>query len=71
MPVAEKTYPEDMDGPDEIVSEEQKLMYPDTRVVPFHYTHPVTGQEFAEQDLRAPVYGEAAKHAKPTIKLED
>ncbi len=36
-------YPEDPDGPDEI-SDSDWRMWPDTRVLPFHYPHPVTGR---------------------------
>ncbi|TMC13293.1 MAG: nuclear transport factor 2 family protein [Chloroflexi bacterium] len=36
-------YPEDPDGPDEIAADDWR-MWPDTRVLPFHYPHPVTGQ---------------------------
>jgi SnoaL-like protein len=35
-------YPEDPYGPDEIVGDWQ--MFPETRTVPFHYPHPVTGR---------------------------
>jgi hypothetical protein len=36
-------YPENPDGPDEI-SDEDWRMWPETRVLPFHYPHPVTGE---------------------------
>jgi SnoaL-like domain len=36
-------YPEDPDGPDEIGDGDWR-MWPDTRVLPFHYPHPVTGR---------------------------
>jgi hypothetical protein len=38
-----KTFPEDPHGPDELLPEPQKV-WPETRVVPFHYPHPVTGK---------------------------
>jgi SnoaL-like protein len=36
-------YPEDPHGPDEI-SDSDWRMWPDTRVLPFHYRHPATGR---------------------------
>jgi hypothetical protein len=36
-------YPDDPDGPDEITESDWR-MWPDTRVFPFHYPHPVTGR---------------------------
>jgi len=38
-----RTYPEDPHGPDELLGEVPKT-WPETRVIPFHYPHPVTGQ---------------------------
>jgi hypothetical protein len=38
-----KTYPEDPNGPDVLLGEPPKV-WPHTRVVPFHYPHPVTGK---------------------------
>ena len=38
-----KLFPEDPRGPDELVSE-VPATWPRTRVVPFHYPHPVTGK---------------------------
>lgn len=43
--VASTTYPEDPVGPDEIRSGGHK-MFPETDVVPFHYPHPVTGEQW-------------------------
>ena len=42
----EKCWPEDKWGPDELVA--GKVVWPDTRVVPFHYVHPVTGAKIGE-----------------------
>ena len=38
------TWPEDPKGPDELLPE-VPATWPDTRIVPFHYAHPVTGKE--------------------------
>jgi hypothetical protein len=38
-----KTYPEDPYGPTELTNATPKF-WPHTRVVPFHYPHPVTGE---------------------------
>lgn len=43
-------------APDELLKHDERL-WPDTRVVPFHYPHPVTGGQVAEADLRAPPLG--------------
>jgi SnoaL-like protein len=43
-PFFAKAFPEDPFGPDEIVTEPQPVMWPDTSVLPFHYAHPVTGE---------------------------
>ena len=43
----EKTYPDDPNGPDELLPS-PPLTWPDTRVVPFHYPHPVTGSMWSE-----------------------
>jgi hypothetical protein len=43
LPSLDKTYPDDPLGPDELVAGSAKR-WPNTRVVPFHYPHPVTGQ---------------------------
>lgn len=39
----DKTWPEDPRGPDELVADAPPA-WPHTRVVPFHYPHPVTGE---------------------------
>lgn len=38
-----RTYPEDRFGPDELAPDTANGWWPNTRVVPFHYPHPVTG----------------------------
>jgi hypothetical protein len=45
------------------------MLWPDTRVVPFHYEHPVTGDEIAEDDLRAPHFGKDPSTSTPALKL--
>ncbi len=69
VPFPTKTYPEDPQGPDKIVAGDQHMLWPDTRVVPFHYTHPVTGQQVKDEDLQAPVFGTDPKDAAPALKL--
>ncbi|EJT79458.1 hypothetical protein GGTG_04542 [Gaeumannomyces tritici R3-111a-1] len=70
VPFLSTKYPEDPSGPDEVTPEEQRMLWPDTRVVPFHYRHPITGEAVKEEDLRAPVYGTDVKLAKPALNLE-
>ena len=67
IPWPTKTFPEDPMGPDELL--EQKLLWPDTRVVPFHYPHPVTGEEVRSDDLRAPKYGEHVDTSEPALSI--
>ena len=43
IPPLTKTYPDDPNGPDELKGEVPNA-WPKTRVVPFHYPHPVTGK---------------------------
>ena len=62
------TYPDDPFGPDELI--EQKMLWPDTRVVPFHYPHPTTGKQVADDDLRAPHYGQDVYTAPPALSLQ-
>jgi hypothetical protein len=40
---AKNLYPGDPSGPDEL-TEEKPWLWPDVRLVPFHYPHPVTGR---------------------------
>jgi hypothetical protein len=44
VPNASVTYPEDPDGPDELLADPPRL-WPDTTTFPFHYRHPVTCEE--------------------------
>ncbi|PVH98424.1 hypothetical protein DM02DRAFT_729860 [Periconia macrospinosa] len=67
VPFMSKTYPEDPMGPSELL--EHPMMWPDTRVVPFHYTHPATGEQVADDDLRAPHFGEDASTSLPPLVL--
>ena len=67
IPWPTKTYPEDPLGPDELL--DQKMLWPDTRVIPFHYPHPTTGNRVAENDLRAPKYGQDVGTAEPPLSL--
>lgn len=57
-------------GPDELLKHDERL-WPDTRVVPFHYPHPVTGEQVDEADLRAPPLGGDPQVAKPARVIED
>ncbi|KAM5353444.1 hypothetical protein ACJ41O_000094 [Fusarium nematophilum] len=70
VPFPKKTFPEDAVGPDEIVAEDQRMLWPDTRVVPFHYEHPVTGEKVKDGDMRAPAFGDDAKDSLPALRLE-
>lgn len=67
VPFDTVTFPENATGPDQIV--EQLMLWPDTRVVPFHYPHPVTGKQVDEDDLRAPGYGEDVSTSLPALTL--
>lgn len=44
MKGVEKCFPDDPLGPDEIVTV-GKEVWPETRILPFHFLHPVTGEE--------------------------
>ena len=48
MPLT-RTWPEDPRGPDRLVPTTPKS-WPDTRVVPFHYPHPVTGKPWRDDE---------------------
>jgi SnoaL-like protein len=43
VPPFSKTYPEDPNGPDELISRCASF-WPENELVPFHYLHPVTGK---------------------------
>lgn len=45
------------------------MLWPDTRVIPFHYPHPVTGQQVKDDDLRAPHYGQDVSTSEPPLTL--
>ena len=49
VPFATKTYPEDPTGPDELCPPE-RVLWPDTDTLPFHYPHPVTGKKIGMKD---------------------
>jgi hypothetical protein len=66
IPFMNSTYPEDPFGPDELVRE--SMLWPDCRVVPFHYKHPVTGNQVDQDDLRAPLWGEDVSTSKPALE---
>lgn len=38
-----ETYPDDPNGPDEIIAD--WTLFPDTTTFPYHYAHPITGAE--------------------------
>lgn len=43
-PNPKATYPDNPNGPDELITNPAPVLWPDTDVVPFHYPHPVTGK---------------------------
>ena len=67
VPFLSKTYPEDPNGPDVLC--DHPMLWPDTRVVPFHYKHPVTGEQVADDDLRAPHFGKDPSTSTPPLVL--
>ncbi|RKK33595.1 hypothetical protein BFJ66_g14421, partial [Fusarium oxysporum f. sp. cepae] len=69
VPLFKETYPANQQGPDELW--EGADLWPDTRVVPFHYVHPVTGKQVAEEDLQAPKWREPASSAPPARVIDD
>jgi SnoaL-like domain len=46
LPPFEKTFPENPIGPDQILAD-MPYGWPETSVVPFHYSHPVTGKSWS------------------------
>ncbi|KAJ5930493.1 hypothetical protein N7466_005986 [Penicillium verhagenii] len=62
-------FPASKVGPDALVS--GAALWPDTRVIPFHYPHPVTGRQVEEGDMRAPVWREEAGTAAPARRIDD
>lgn len=52
IPMASKLYPEDPLGPDALIEPRPRL-WPATDIVPFHYTHPVTGKPIKIDNSRA------------------
>ncbi|KAH7143453.1 hypothetical protein EDB81DRAFT_842722 [Dactylonectria macrodidyma] len=70
VPFPTKTFPEDPMGPDMVVSSEQRMLWPDTRVVPFHYNHPITGEPVKDEDMQAPAFGEKASGSLPPLTLK-
>lgn len=70
VPWPTTTYPQDPTGPDDLIDPDRRMLWPDTRVVPFHYPHPVTGEMVKDDDLRAPMYGQDPGSALPPLTLE-
>lgn len=54
LPQFERTFPEDPLGPDELIADAAPR-WPHTRVVPFHYPHPVTGAPWRNSDSTRPL----------------
>lgn len=52
IPMASTVYPEDPLGPDALIDPMPRL-WPATDIVPFHYTHPVTGKPIRIDNSRA------------------
>ncbi|KAF2710975.1 hypothetical protein K504DRAFT_524091 [Pleomassaria siparia CBS 279.74] len=67
VPFLSTMYPDDPNGPNELC--EHPMLWPDTRVVPFHYEHPVTGEPMADDDLRAPEFGKDPSTSLPPLTL--
>ncbi|KAK7419280.1 hypothetical protein QQX98_003432 [Neonectria punicea] len=67
VPFPTTTFPDDPNGPDMVVAPEQRMLWPDTRVVPFHYNHPTTDQPIKDEDMRAPAFGEDTKDSLPAL----
>lgn len=69
VPLFKELFPENPGGPDELCEGER--LWPDTRVVPFHYPHPVTGKSVAEEDMQAPAWKTNASSATHARTIED
>ncbi|KAH7002489.1 SnoaL-like domain-containing protein [Ilyonectria destructans] len=69
VPFPTKTFPSDPNGPDMVVEPDQRMLWPDTRVVPFHYDHPITKQPVKDEDMQAPAFGEDAASSLPALTL--
>lgn len=69
VPLFKVMFPADKLGPDVIVQDGG--LWPDTRVIPFHYPHPVTGEEVEEGDMRAPRWLAEASTAPPARSIGD
>jgi len=69
VPLYKEVYPKAEFGPDVLVDGQD--LWPDTRVVPFHYPHPVTGKEVAEVDMKAPKWKGDENKAAPARKIDD
>lgn len=69
VPPFKEVYPMNKLGPDELCDEVR--LWPDTRVVPFHYAHPVTRKHVEEEDMRAPKWWEPASNALPARTIDD
>ncbi|KAJ5374860.1 hypothetical protein N7517_006866 [Penicillium concentricum] len=65
----EDAFPTNPLGPDEVTLGES--LWPDTRVIPYHYKHPVTGKDVAEEDLKAPKWREDGSAAPPARTITD
>jgi hypothetical protein len=51
-PMADRLFPDDPIGPDELMDPQPRL-WPATDIVPFHYNHPVTGKPIEIDNSRA------------------
>jgi hypothetical protein len=69
VPLFKQQFPADPLGPDELL--EDFSLWPDTRVVPFHYNHPITDEKVAEEDMQAPKWLEDASTAPPARSITD
>lgn len=63
------TFPTDRLGPDEIIPDH--MLWPDTRVVPFHYQHPISGIDVQTDSLKAPRLGESTDTCKEALQILD